>query len=94
MIPLSDIFIKGFIKENEGDVRMVPYLDPLKAASKDVQAAATFFMNNAMKNPNAALAGSYDFMTMMGHTCLGLMWAKMARMSGHHPNFVWGYLEK
>ena len=71
--------IKGFIKENEGDARMVPYLDPLKAASKDVQAAAMFFMNNAMKNPNAALAGSYDFMTMMGHVCLGLMWAKMAK---------------
>ncbi|WP_426033375.1 acyl-CoA dehydrogenase C-terminal domain-containing protein [Cypionkella sp. TWP1-2-1b2] len=71
--------IKGFIKENEGDARMVPYLDPLKAASKDVQAAAMFFMNTAMKNPNAALAGSYDFMTMTGHTCLGLMWAKMAK---------------
>ncbi|WP_054009016.1 acyl-CoA dehydrogenase C-terminal domain-containing protein [Cypionkella psychrotolerans] len=71
--------IKGFIKENEGDARMAVYLDPLKAASKDVQAAAMFFMNNAMKNPNAALAGSYDFMTMMGHTCLGLMWAKMAK---------------
>jgi alkylation response protein AidB-like acyl-CoA dehydrogenase len=71
--------VKGFIKENEGDARMVPYLDPLKAASKDVQAAAMFFMNTAMKNPNAALAGSYDFMTMMGHTCLGLMWAKMAK---------------
>ena len=71
--------VKRFIKENEGDARMVPYLDPLKAASKDVQAAAMFFMNNAMKTPNAALAGSYDFMTMMGHTCLGLMWAKMAK---------------
>ncbi len=71
--------VKGFIKENEGDARMAVYLDPLKAASKDVQAAAMFFMNTAMKNPNAALAGSYDFMTMMGHTCLGLMWAKMAK---------------
>ena len=71
--------IKGFIKENEADTRMSPYLEPLKAASKDVQAAVMFFMNNAMKTPNAALAGSYDFMTMMGHTCLGLMWAKMAK---------------
>jgi hypothetical protein len=32
-----------------------------------------------MKNPNAALAGSYDFMHMMGHVCLGLMWTRMAR---------------
>ncbi len=23
-----------------------------------------------------------------------LMWVKMVRMNGHHPNFVWGYLEK
>ena len=71
--------VKGFIKENEGDARMKPLLDPLKKASKDVQAAAMFFMQNAMKTPNAALAGSYDFMLMVGHTCLGLMWAKIAK---------------
>ena len=70
--------IKTFIKENDTD-KMQPFTAPLKKASKDVQAAAMFFMNNAMKNPNAALAGSYDFMLMMGHTCLGLMWAKIAR---------------
>ena len=28
---------------------------------------------------NAALAGSYDFMHMMGHVCLGLMWTRMAK---------------
>ena len=71
--------IKGFIKENEGDARMADFLGPLKKASKDCQAAAMFFMTHAMKNPNAALAGSYDFMLMMGHTCLGLMWAKIAK---------------
>jgi alkylation response protein AidB-like acyl-CoA dehydrogenase len=71
--------VKAFIKENEGDARLTPFLDPLKKASKDVQAAGMFFMQNAMKNPNAALSGSYDFMTMMGHTCLGLMWARMAK---------------
>ncbi|KAF0175359.1 MAG: acyl-CoA dehydrogenase domain-containing protein [Rhodobacteraceae bacterium] len=71
--------VKGFIKENEADARMQAFLPPLKNASKDCQAAAMYFMQHAMKNPNAALAGSYDFMTMMGHTCLGLMWAKMAK---------------
>ncbi len=25
---------------------------------------------------------------------LTLLWVKMARMGGHHPNFVWAYLEK
>ena len=51
--------VKALIKENEGDDRLkAGFLDPLKAASKELQAAAMFFMQNGMKNPNAALAGS------------------------------------
>ena len=53
-------------------------LEPLKSASKDLQAAGMYFMQNGMKNPNNALSGSYDFMHMFGHVCLGLMWARMA----------------
>ena len=30
---------------------------------------------------NAALSGSTDFMHLFGHTCLGLMWAQMAKAS-------------
>jgi hypothetical protein len=36
-------------------------------------------MENGMKNPNAALAGSNDFMHMFGHVCLGYTWAMMAK---------------
>ena len=72
--------VKTFLKENEGDATLkAAFLDPLKRASKDLQAAAMFFMQNGMKNPNAALAGSYDFMHLMGHVCLGLMWARAAK---------------
>ncbi len=84
--------VKTFLKENEGDARLKDsFLDPLKAASKDVQAAGMFFMQNGMKTPDAALAGSYDFMHMMGHTCLGLMWARMAKaayaaLDAGHPD--------
>ncbi len=72
--------LKTFIKENAGqDAEFdAGYLDPLKAASKDLQAAGMYFMQNGMKNPNNALAGSTDFMHMFGHVCLGYMWAKMA----------------
>ena len=74
--------VKNFIKENEGNEALkADFLDPLKAASKDLQAAGMFFMQNGMKNPNAALAGSYDFMHLFGHVCLGLMWAQMAKAS-------------
>jgi len=72
--------IKSFIKENENNEALKKdFLDPLKAASKDLQSAGMFFMENGMKNPNEALAGSYDFMHLFGHTCLGFMWAWMSK---------------
>ncbi|KGJ04865.1 acyl-CoA dehydrogenase C-terminal domain-containing protein [Paracoccus sphaerophysae] len=71
--------VKGFIKANEANAALAAdFLEPLKAASKDLQAAAMFFMENGMKNPNHALAGSYDFMHLFGHTVLGYLWARMA----------------
>jgi alkylation response protein AidB-like acyl-CoA dehydrogenase len=72
--------VKSFIKDNAGDEDYdKAFLDPLKAASKDLQAAGMYFMQHGMKNPNNALAGSYDFMHMFGHVCLGLMWARMGK---------------
>jgi len=73
--------VKAECKAHDGDERMAGFVEPLKAASKQMQAAGMFFMQNGMKNPNAALAGSYDFMHLMGHVCLGLMWTRMARAS-------------
>ena len=57
------------------------FLDPLKAASKDLQTAGMYFVAEGMKNPNNALSGSYDFMHLFGQVCLGLMWAKMGKAS-------------
>ena len=73
--------VKKFIKDNAGaDAAYdADFLEPLKAASKDLQAAGMYFMQNGMKNPNHALAGSNDFMHMFGHVCLGLMWAQMGK---------------
>ncbi|MDJ0993703.1 MAG: acyl-CoA dehydrogenase C-terminal domain-containing protein [Dinoroseobacter sp.] len=74
--------VKGFIKENEDNTALKEdFLDPLKRASKDLQSAGMYFMAEGMKNPNNALSGSYDFMHLFGHVCLGLMWARMAKAS-------------
>ena len=73
--------VKSFCAEQKDVEGMEHFVEPLKKASKDLQAAGMFFMQNGMKTPNAALAGSTDFMHMMGHVCLGLMWAHMARAS-------------
>jgi alkylation response protein AidB-like acyl-CoA dehydrogenase len=71
--------VKAECKAHDSDERMAGFVEPLKAASKQMQAAGMFFMAQGMKNPNAALAGSYDFMHLMGHVCLGLMWTRMAK---------------
>ncbi|NNF23205.1 MAG: acyl-CoA dehydrogenase [Rhodobacteraceae bacterium] len=74
--------VKNFIKENEDNAELkAGFLDPLKAASKDLQAAGMYFMAEGMKNANNALSGSYDFMHLFGHVSLGLMWAMMAKSS-------------
>jgi acyl-CoA dehydrogenase len=75
--------VKSFAKDNAGKDEAFDkdFIEPLKAASKDLQAAGMYFMQNGMKNPNHALAGSNDFMHMFGHVCLGLMWAMMAKAS-------------
>ena len=52
--------MKGFIKENEGDERLkAEFLDPLKAASKDLQAAAMFFVEQRHEEPERG-AGRLD----------------------------------
>ncbi|WP_293448084.1 acyl-CoA dehydrogenase C-terminal domain-containing protein [Planktotalea sp.] len=73
--------VKTFCKDNAGADEAFDrdFIEPLKAASKDLQAAGMYFMQNGMKNPNHALAGSNDFMHMFGHVCLGLMWARMGK---------------
>jgi alkylation response protein AidB-like acyl-CoA dehydrogenase len=72
--------VKTFIRENEDNADLkAGFLDPLKAASKDLQAAAMFFMERGMKNPDDALAGSTDFLHLFGHTVFALMWARMAK---------------
>ncbi|NSY36686.1 acyl-CoA dehydrogenase C-terminal domain-containing protein [Leisingera sp. ANG59] len=73
--------VKTFCQENKdiSEAFTKDFIKPLQAASKDLQAAGMFFMQNGMKNLNHALAGSYDFMHLFGQVCLGLMWAKMGK---------------
>ena len=72
--------VKADIKAHEGDDDLrASFCEPLKAASKDLQAAAMFFMERGMKNPNDALAGSYDFMHLFGLVALGYMWGRIVK---------------
>ena len=73
--------VKSFCKANGGldETYDRDFIEPLNTASIELQSAGMYFMQNGMANPNNALSGSYDFMHMFGHVCLGLMWAKMGK---------------
>jgi len=73
--------VKSFIGENKDNERLSDFINPLKQASKDLQAASMYFMQNGTKNPNHALSGSSDYMHLFGQVCLGLMWARMAKVA-------------
>ncbi|AEV36244.1 acyl-CoA dehydrogenase domain protein [Pseudovibrio sp. FO-BEG1] len=70
--------VGAFIKEHEGDEELGVYMKGLKQSLKDLQAATMWFMQNAMKNPDDAGAGSTDYMHLFGLVALGYMWTKIA----------------
>jgi len=68
-----------FCDENANNIVLEPFVAGIKAASKDLQTAVMYFMQNGIKTPHNALAGSNDFLHLLGHVCLGLMWGEMAK---------------
>ena len=73
--------------QNKSDDFDKIFLEPMKTATDDLESAVVYFMDKGIKNPNEALAGSYDFMHLFGHVCLGLMWCKIAQASHEAINF-------
>ncbi|WP_372572312.1 acyl-CoA dehydrogenase C-terminal domain-containing protein [Ruegeria jejuensis] len=78
---LRDFFgiVQGFIAAQQDNAEIsADFIEPLKAALSDLQAASAYFAETGQTDPNAVLAGSYDYMHMFGHVCLGFMWARQA----------------
>ena len=75
--------LKTYLTENQNksDEFDKIFLEPMKSATDDLEGAVLYFMDKGIKNPNEALAGSYDFMHLFGYVCLGLMWCKIAKAS-------------
>jgi len=71
--------VSGWIRTNEADEALKPYVAPLKTGLGHLQQATMWFMQNAMKNPDNAGAGSYDYMQLFGLVAMGYMWGRMAK---------------
>ena len=73
--------VDDFIAANQDNADLKPFLDPLAAARKDLEAATMWFMENALANPDHAGAGSTPYMHLFGITGLAFMWAMMAKVA-------------
>jgi acyl-CoA dehydrogenase len=71
--------VNQFIKDNAGDERMKPYVEPLGPALAHLQNATYWFMKNGPARPDNAGAGSHDYMHLLGLVVFGLMWAQIAK---------------
>ena len=80
--------LKTYLTENQdkSDEFDKIFLEPMKSATDDLEGAVLYFMDKGIKNPNEALAGSYDFMHLFGYVSLGLMWCKIAQASNEAIN--------
>jgi acyl-CoA dehydrogenase len=70
--------VTGFLKQHAAEEAMQPYVAPLQQALGHLQQATMWFMQNAMRAPDNAGAGSHDYMHLFGLVALGYMWAQMA----------------
>jgi acyl-CoA dehydrogenase len=71
--------LKAFIKENEADTSLSPYLKGLAEGLAHLEQATLWFMQNAIAKPENAGAGSYDYMHLFGLVALTYMWAHIAK---------------
>jgi acyl-CoA dehydrogenase len=69
--------VQSYLKERVDNAALNPYLHPLGKALAHLQQATMWFMQNAMKAPDNAGAGSTDYMHLFGLVALGYMWCRI-----------------
>ncbi|WP_050386797.1 acyl-CoA dehydrogenase C-terminal domain-containing protein [Bradyrhizobium pachyrhizi] len=68
-----------FIEENAKQVSLARAVSALQDAASDLKSATDKLLKLAMKDPNDAIAGSTDFMHLVGLVSLGYMWCLMIK---------------
>jgi acyl-CoA dehydrogenase len=69
--------VQSYLKERVDNAALNPYLQPLGKALAHLQQATMWFMQNAIKAPDNAGAGSTDYMHLFGLVALGYMWCRI-----------------
>lgn len=73
--------VGGFLEVEVKDEALAPYCQPVLEALEHQVTATEWLMENGMKNPDNAAAGSTDYLYIMGLVTLGWQWAVMAKVA-------------
>jgi hypothetical protein len=71
--------IDAFTAEHGGEGPNKAFIDGLVDATKKLQEATMWLMQNGMQNPDNAGAASTDYLHIFGLTALAYIWAQMAK---------------
>ncbi|CAM3155474.1 acyl-CoA dehydrogenase C-terminal domain-containing protein [Asticcacaulis taihuensis] len=71
--------IDSYIAAEEADTKVPAYIKALKDTKAKLFDGTMWLMQNGMGNPDAAAAGSLDYLHLFGLTCTAYMWARMAK---------------
>lgn len=79
--PIATFFeeLATFIKDNEGDGRIKPFVEGLRSATAQLKEATDWLGENGLKNFDNAGAASTDYLRLFGLTAMAYMWAMMAK---------------
>lgn len=78
--------IEALITDNKSSETLRPYIVPLATAVNHLRQATVFILNNAIGNPNNAVAASTDYLQLFGLVALGYMWAQIAITASVSPD--------
>lgn len=71
--------IDSYVAEQESASNVPDFVKGLKETKAKLLDGTMWLMQNGMQNPNAAAAGSLDYLHIFGLTSLAYMWAQMAK---------------
>ena len=71
--------VDAYIAAEDSSSKVPHYVAALKANKAKLMDGTMWLMQNGMGNPDNAAAGSLDYLSLFGLTCLSYMWAMMAK---------------
>ena len=76
--------VTAVIDDSAGSMAMLPLIEPMRRSLRELQQATALLLQRLREQPNEAVAGSTDFMHLLGLVALGYMWLRIVKAASEH----------